>query len=220
MNDPKPQPQTKITMKNLFTSAIIGAATLFTTVTSIAQTNELPVIQSTGQPQVYAGSLGQQTVLSSVPVAPFSTNLFVVGYNGSTNPISAAQNNNQVFIGTSDIDYLGIELSSVVPTNSASTNLSGNVTLFYRASRSGVLADTTTAPTAVVLNSTGNTYSGTNAVTPASVGAVIDARGLAGIFITQIGETNAGVNSATNYVTVRVLAKAAKVEAIPSSFNN
>lgn len=152
-----------------------------------------------------AQSLGQQVILNSDQLTPATTQTFTPG------------GTNQIFIGTSDEDYLGLSLQSVVITNGTQTNLPGTITLGLASTVDGIAPNGTTVY--FTLNST-NYYSPTNVGLPSCTNFVLDSHGMAGWFVMSLAETNAGVNSATNLVSLKLLNKAAKTEAIPSTTKN
>ena len=159
---------------------------------------------------VEAQSLGQQVVLANVTLAPSTTNSYTPGTP------------NQIFIGTSDIDYLGVGLGTAVATNSASTNLPGTITVRLAKTVDGAsIIENTPSIVLTLANTTASYYNTTNGITLYSgMFTNLDVHGCAGLFLTSLENTNLGVNSATNTVLFKILAKAAKNEAIPSTTKN
>ncbi len=159
---------------------------------------------------VEAQSLGQQVVLANVTLPPATTNTYT--------PFST----NQIFIGTSDLDNLGVGIGTAVATNSASTNLPGTITVRLAKSVDGTaIVENTPSIVLTLANTTASYYNATNGITWYSgMFTNLDVHGCAGLFITSLENTNLGVNSATNTVLFKILAKAAKTEAIPATTKN
>jgi hypothetical protein len=147
----------------------------------------------------FQGVVGAATSLNGVTLAPASTNTYTPGTA------------NQVYISTADSDYIGLQFASLVPTNSASTNLPGNITVRLAHSVDGITAAESTPPIVLVLNSANNTYSGTNIPPPASLFTNLYVPNCIGLFVMSLESTNWGANGPTNIVTVKVLNKPSAV---------